>query len=184
MYPLTSSKGVVGSTGKTYEDILSGFTDEEYKAEIDFIGSEPFRIRTTNAQEFFNHYQLFPKVIIMDMRSKEQYNHCHIKKSINFPVDIFKSDDFINFKPNKILEEHLTLTVDKEMFKNRKRSIVFIVSHRVCTTTIFEYLHHLFDAEKVQELMSKFAAEDILATKNAVLLYQALKKDKTREVYI
>ena len=70
------------------------------------------------------------------------------------------------------------------MFKNRKRSIVFIVSHRVCTTTIFEYLHHLFDSEKAQELMSKFAAEDILATKNAVLLYQALKKDKTREVYI
>lgn len=165
MYPLTNSNEVVGSTGKTYDDILSEITEEDYKAEIDFIGSEPFRIRTTNAQEFFNNYQLFPKVIIMDMRSKEQYSHCHIKKSINFPVDVFKSDDFINFKPNKIQEEHLTLAVDKEMFKARKRSIVFIVSHRVCTTTIFEYLHHLFDAVKVQELKTKFAAEDILATK-------------------
>ena len=184
MYPITSESGVVTSRGKTYDEILWEHTEEDYKAEIDFIGSEPFIIKTTNAQEFFNYYQLFPKVIIMDMRSKEQYGHWHIKKSINFPVDVFKSDDFIHFKPSKILEENLTLAVDKEMFKNRKRSIVFIVSHRVCTTTIFEYLHYLFDPEKIQYLKSKYEAEDILATRNAVLLYQALKKDKTREVYI
>lgn len=45
-------------------------------------------------------------------------------------------------------------------------------------------MHQLFDHEKLQTLKYKFAPEDILATRNSVLLYQALKKEKTREVYI
>jgi len=103
---------------------------------------------------------------------------------VNLPVDVFKDEDFINFNPTKIIDEHLALDLDKQMFKSRKRSMVFIVAHRVCTTHIFEYLHQLFDKEKIPSLRYKFAAEDILATRNSVLLYKALKKEKTREVYI
>lgn len=112
------------------------------------------------------------------------YEHCHLKNSINMPVDVFKDDDFLNFSPEKIIEDHLTLKIDKEAFKNRKRSMVFIVAHRICTSRIFEELHELFNAEKVKELRYRYTSEDILATRNSVLLYKALKKDKTREVYI
>lgn len=100
------------------------------------------------------------------------------------PVDVFNDEDFINFNPDKIIEEHLTLKVDKQSFKRRKRMIVFIVAHRTCTTHIFEQLHELFDKEKATELKHKYTSEDILATRNSVLLYTALKKEKTREVYI
>ena len=73
---------------------------------------------------------------------------------------------------------------DKDAFKKRKRAMVFIVAHRTWTVNIFDHLHDLFDIDKVKNLRHKFTTEDILATRNAILLYKALKKDRTREVYI
>ena len=175
MYPSSRELPSFDPVPMSYDEMLFGLTEEDYKAEINFIGSDPLTIKTANAQEFYNYYQLYPKVIMFDMRSRTNYANCQLKWSINLPVDVFKSEDFINFNPNKIMDEHLTLDWEKEMFKNRKRSIIFIVSHRVWTTHIFEYLHKLFDPEKVSSVRFKFSAEDILATKNCLLLYLALK---------
>jgi len=57
----------------------------------------------------------------------------------------------------------------------RKRSLVVIVAHRTCTTEIFHHLPDLFDAEKASSLKFKFSSQDILATRNSILLYKALK---------
>ena len=49
---------------------------------------------------------------------------------------------------------------------------------------IFNTIPDLFDKEKLKLMKFKFSAEDILATRNSILLYKALKLDKTREVYL
>ena len=58
------------------------------------------------------------------------------------------------------------------------------MAHQTCKVEIFNHLHELFDQGKVDQLKQKFTAEDILATRNSILLLKALKKEKTREVYI
>jgi len=62
--------------------------------------------------------------------------------------------------------------------------MVFIVSHRTCVHEIFDSLHELFDPKKIFKLKCKYKPEDLLATKLAILLYKALKDEKTREVYL
>lgn len=60
----------------------------------------------------------------------------------------------------------------------------FIVAHQNCDSKIFDYIPDLFNKEKIENLKSMFSSEDILATRNCILLYKALKINKTREVYI
>jgi hypothetical protein len=164
--------------------MLDNLTEEDFKAEVDFLGYEEIKIKTTNAQEIFNYYQGFPQILVWDMRAKKHYQNCHLKSSVNLPVDKFVDDDFINFDPQKIIDKHLESEVDKDAFKKRKRWMLFIVAHRTCTTDIFKSLADMFDYDKVSSLKNTYSSQDILATRNSVLLYKALKKNNTREVYI
>jgi rhodanese-related sulfurtransferase len=167
-----------------FDKMLEDLTEEDFKTEVDFIGHEQMSIKTTNAQEIFNYYQHFSKILIIDMRAKKHYDNCHLKRSINFPVDQFVDNDFINFDPQKIIDEHLELQVDIDAFKKRKQAMVFIVAHRTCTTHIFQSLADMFDYDNVGDLKNTFSSQDILATRNSVLLYKALRNNKLREVYI
>ena len=47
-----------------YDEMLENITEEECKKEINFIGQEPFKIKTTNAQQIYNFYQIFPQVLV------------------------------------------------------------------------------------------------------------------------
>jgi predicted protein tyrosine phosphatase len=102
---------------------------------------------------------------------------------VNLPIDIFSDDDFINFDPKKIMKG-FDNELDQKAFKERKRSMVFIIAHRTCTTEIFNNLADLFDYDRIRECQNTYASQDILATRNAVMLYKAFKNEKTREVYI
>lgn len=166
-----------------YDALLDSITPETISSEVEFIGLEPFTVKTTNAMELYNHYQMYPKIIVFDLRDSSRYKESHLKCSVNFPINVFKTDNFINFNPEWIEKEHLELDVDKLAFKNRKRSVCFIVAHSTGRSKIFDYVPDLFDREKFDLLKTMFSAEDILATRNSFLLYKALKKDKTREVY-
>jgi protein-tyrosine phosphatase len=166
-----------------FDQILDNLSEEEIREELDFIGLDPIKIKTTNAQDIYNQYQIFPRILVFDLRSMTLYKTWHLKWSINFPVDILKDNSFINFDPEKI-DKFLILREDKEAFNKRKRSMCFIVAHQNSTSRIFPHLADLFDLAKIKELKTKFSSQDILATRNSILLYKALKKDKTREVYI
>jgi hypothetical protein len=166
-----------------FDQILDNLSEEENREELDFIGLDPIKIKTTNAQDIYNQYQIFPRILVFDLRSMTLYKTWHLKWSINFPVDILKDNSFINFDPEKI-DKFLILREDKEAFSKRKRSMCFIVAHQNSTSRIFPHLADLFDLAKIKELKTKFSSQDILATRNSILLYKALKKDKTREVYI
>jgi len=43
---------------------LENLTDEEYKSETSFIGSEPLRIKTISAQDIYNYIQMFPSYLV------------------------------------------------------------------------------------------------------------------------
>lgn len=113
-----------------YEALLDTIKEEEIKSSLGYIGTEPLTIKTTNAQEIYNHFQMFPKILVFDLRSTKRYKNCHLKCSVNFPVDVFRDRNFINFDPADIIENHLELKVDKEAFKARKRSMCFIIAHQ------------------------------------------------------
>lgn len=58
-----------------YDKMLNDLTEEDVKNEIDFIGSEPITIKTTNAQEMYNFYQMYwPNVMVFDMRASKNFN--------------------------------------------------------------------------------------------------------------
>jgi len=168
-----------------YEEMIDAITEEDYATEHEFLGKEPFEIKTTNAQGIYNAYQMFPKILVCDMRSQSHYENWHLKWSVNFPIDKFNASwKLTNFDPEKVIKSHLTLKVDKEAFKKRKQSMVFIVAHLNCSVEIFQNIAKLFEASKIKTLKRRYTCQDILATRNSILLYKALRLDKTREVYI
>ena len=56
-----------------YNSILDSLTKEDIKADIDFLGTEPININTTNAQQIFNHYQMYSNILVFDLRSRKLY---------------------------------------------------------------------------------------------------------------
>lgn len=50
----------------------------------------PMKIQTTNAQEVYNHYQVFEaeQILILDFRSREAFEKCHYVDSISVPHDV------------------------------------------------------------------------------------------------
>lgn len=65
------------------------------------------------------------------MRSQKHFSNCHLKNSVNFPVennDLWR--DLVDFDGDKIINKMFTSKEDKEAFKKRKQSMVYIVSHR------------------------------------------------------
>jgi len=167
-----------------YDCLLGSISADSFKSEMDFLGSEPLTVKTTNAQDIYNQLQMYPKVLVFDLRDRKRYKLCHLKCSINLPINSLRSDSLVNFNPDLIERDYLDKDADKLSFKNRKRSMWFIVAHQTCNASIFNHAHELFDPEKIEILKATFTAEDIIATRNSILLYRALKQEKTREVYI
>jgi hypothetical protein len=64
MQPLQRGSSKNDFAAKRFDEMLEALTEEDFKAEIDFIGTDPLTIKTTSAQEIFNCYQMFPKVLV------------------------------------------------------------------------------------------------------------------------
>ena len=62
-----------------YNATLESLTTDVLRSESEFIGSEPLTIKTTNAQEIYNNYQMYPKVLVFDLRDSSRYQYCHLK---------------------------------------------------------------------------------------------------------
>lgn len=106
-----------------FNQMLENINEEEIKSEIGYIGTDPYTFKTTNAQEIYNHYQMFPKILVFDLRSSQRFNKCHLKGSINFPVDSFSSQDFVNWENEDVVNKYLNSEEDRIAFKGRKRSM-------------------------------------------------------------
>jgi cyanophycinase-like exopeptidase len=74
-----------------------------------FIGSDvPIKIQTTNAQEVYNHYQVFDaeQILILDFRSRKAFEKCHFVDSISVPHDVCALTDFLSFKEQEFSNKY------------------------------------------------------------------------------
>ena len=91
----------------------------------------PFQIRVTTAQQICNMNDHKDVALVLDMRSQTLYNEQSLNKSINFSLEKFKEDAFINWTAkSKQVESDTTVLTNKyhvHGFKRRRRHWVFII---------------------------------------------------------
>ena len=132
--------------------------------------------------------------IVFDMRSAAQYNECSLDKSVNFSIERFNEEVFINWTQQvKLLETDTKIFKDKyevDKMKKRKRRFCYImpchqssVLKRYLTqASIFCAPDKLAEALEACETPEEKA--DLLSLRNSVLLFRALVKERHREVFI
>ena len=126
------------------------------------------------------------------MRSEKQFNQCSLDKSVNFSVEKFNEDTFINWaKHIKSLEENTNIfpaKIAQHAFKRRRRHWVFIIPchNSVNLDTWLLEMSNIGSKQALQSLISQAVTnqqrEDLLSIKNSILLFKALKKERVREM--
>ena len=91
----------------------------------------PFPIRVTTAQQICNMNDHRDVALVFDMRSAAQFAECSLDKSVNFALEKFTEDTFINWTQKvKQLETDSTIFRDKyeiDKMKKRKRRFCYII---------------------------------------------------------
>ncbi len=91
----------------------------------------PMPIRVTTAQQICNMNDHRDVALVFDMRSAAQYSECSLDKSVNFALERFNEDTFINWTQKvKELETDPTIFRDKyevDKMKKRKRRFCYII---------------------------------------------------------
>lgn len=75
MHSLGSQQSFGFGESHKYDIMLDNIEAEDFKKEIEFLGTDPFKVKTTNAQEMFNSFQMFPQVLVLDLRSQKHFNN-------------------------------------------------------------------------------------------------------------
>ena len=132
--------------------------------------------------------------LVFDMRSGTAFNTCHLDKSVNFAVERFNEETFVNWTAkSKVLETDATIFKNKyaiDWMKKRKRRFIYIIP---CQQTAFlrrtlMSVSHLGDEAKlasaVEACSSMADKQDLLSLRNSLFLYRALKKERCAEVYV
>jgi len=88
------------------------------------------KIQTTNAQEIYNHYQVFnnSQILILDFRNKESFEHCNFIGSINVPSDELSLSYLLQFDPVKFSAKFCRTKEQIKKFKLRKRCLVILIA--------------------------------------------------------
>ena len=90
-----------------------------------------FPVRVTTAQQLVNMNDHRDVALVFDMRSGSIFNECNLAKSVNFSLEAFKEDTYLQWaKQAKLLENGSPVLKDKyqlHCFKRRKRHWVFII---------------------------------------------------------
>jgi len=141
-----------------------------------------------SVNKLFNAIQQYKKVLIIDFRNGEAFNKTHINGSINIPYNSITMDELTNYSANIFIDKHIANEQDKELYGHRRRLMVFLIPS--CSS-----IQNLYDSiENLKSVNFKEISEQLLNDKNKLiqfqgfliscLLFQALLKEKVREVYI
>ncbi len=133
---------------------------------------EDFLINVNYIHEvkIFNEIQNNKKILIFDLRTKEEFKESYLEFSINLPYDELSDDVLVKFDENKI-SEYATSKELKEMVKRYKRYyIVIIMSQiKIKRKTIIDFVNCSNKEDKQKIIKS-------------LLLYQSLINKKVREI--
>ena len=152
----------------------------------------PMQVRVTTSQQIVNMNDHKDVALVFDMRSEKQFAQCSLDKSVNLPIEKFNEDTFINWaKTNKKLEADTSIFASKHAqhaFKRRRRHWVFIICAQN-SKNLNPWLLELSNFGSKQALSGLCAQaeteaqkSDLLAIRNALLLFKALKKERMREM--
>jgi len=91
----------------------------------------PFPIRVTTAQQICNMNDHKDVALVFDMRSAAAFSECSLDKSVNFAIERFNEDTFINWaQKSKQLETDSSIFTNKfkvDWMKKRKRRFCYII---------------------------------------------------------
>ena len=150
---------------------------------VPLISTEP-NYKYVDTASLFNFYQYYKKILVFDLRGEKPFSTVHFFYSINLPYSSLTTAELINYNGEDFTLKHFKKSYEKELFKQRKRLIVFIIPSN---GSISDFAANLSLVDK--ELNSDPNGTNIkfLKAKRFVLtslLYKALKSEKIRELYI
>ena len=149
-------------------------------------------IRVTTAQQICNMNDHRDVALVFDMRSAEAFKACSLDKSVNFSVERFKEDVFVDWTQRvKQLETDATVFKDKyqrHAFVKRRRHWVFIIGAHNSNNLnkMVLQMTKLTNKGQLAAMVGTFETDqeklDFLSYRNAILLFRALQKERLREI--
>ena len=96
--------------------------------------------------------------LVFDMRSKQAFEQCSLDKSINFCVERFNEETFINWKKEALKLEKDTDFLCKhhsDFFKHRKRLWIYIIAsqHDMTLEERLKNIHSFSDLDDLRKLV-------------------------------
>lgn len=90
---------------------------------LNFLSGSCLKVQTTNIQEIYNHYQHFDSdhLLILDFRSKTDYEKYHIVDSISVPYEDLEIAELLEFDEARFTKKYCQTQALKDKFKKRKR---------------------------------------------------------------
>ena len=124
---------MVEETGFSLEVELARIQEEDVISSLATfleVGT-PFPMRVTTAQQICNMNDHKDVALVFDMRSAAAFSECSLDKSVNFSIERFREDSFINWpQKSKQLESDTSIFKNKyevDKMKKRKRRFVYII---------------------------------------------------------
>ena len=134
----------------------------------------------------YNNFQYFVKneMVIFDFRSRDAFQDCHIKNSINIPLESWTPYDFINFNESKFAQSFCQDKLSSFLFKGRRRSLVILIPSENSSCDLISNIPKLFESSKSDENSSIEFSEDEASLRNALLFKRQLISEKWRNCFL
>jgi hypothetical protein len=152
---------------------------EELVSEV--IKDYSYKYATVN--KLYNCYQYYKHLLILDLRDANTFFKAHFFCSVNIPDSSILPNELLKYNPIEFAHHHFTKCGDKTLFEQRKRLMVFIVPSNSSLVKFTEdpslLIKELSNVQKNKDRILKARRFAL-----SCLLYQALKKEKIRELYV
>jgi hypothetical protein len=129
--------------------------------------------RLASSNHLYNSLQHYKKVLVLDFRNAKPFKTSHFFFSVNLPSEEITPGELMNYDGNSFMEQHIVSAKDKELFKQRKCLMVYILLSNEPVTPLFgDRCKFDFNALNDQRVLVP------------LLAYYALNREKVRELYI
>lgn len=151
-----------------------------------FLGEASLKIQLTNGQELYNHLQYFDnsKLLVIDFRSRVNFNNYHIKGSLNVPLEECTIDELVKFDESAFIAKYCLSKSHKTIFKARRRAMVILVAFEEAADQMLNNLPSLFIHGKEVNCNKSLTDYNQIALKNAVLMNKNLVSERHRYTYL
>ncbi len=118
--------------------------------------------------KIFNEIQNKRKILIFDLRKKDEYHKCYLDESINIPYNEYDYEFFETFKENKISELAIDEYLKEKVLRYKRYFIAIIMSDKKI---------------RRRDILKQVGNDDELdRIKKSLLLYKSLINNKVREI--